>query len=420
MMTWFTLALRNLFRNARRSLVTIAAIGLGFLAVNALGGFTAYIFGSLQDSYIYGEGNGHLTVFKAGFLDQGKLDPLRFLLTPQELATVRRVAAADPHVLLVTPALHISGLLSNGKVSTIFVAAGRLPDDLRAIARRAPHPSSRVDQFDGQPLSARLSYGIGVSRGLAQQLNLKLGETAVAMAPTVSGQVNALDAQLQQLIDAPVEALEDKLASVQLPFAQQLYDTDNVDRVTVLLDAGGDREEGSAAAKARLDAAFAAAGLKVEVKEWHTLAPFYTKVKKMFSVIFLVTFLIVFLIVVMSVLNTVGMAVMERTREIGTLRALGVRRRGIVGLFALESMLLGAFGSLAGVALMLVLLYLVQLLQPTWVPPQISREVPLQIYLVVPYWLISVAALLLLSLTAAIFPARKAARLGITNALGYA
>ena len=415
MITWLKLAMRNLFRNGRRSLVTVIAIGLGFLAVNTLGGFTAYIFGSLEDSYIYGEGNGHLTVFKSGFLGKGKLEPLNFLLSPAELAAIRKVAAADPQVVLATPALYISGLLSNGQVSTIFVAAGRVAADMRAIVDRAPNEDARVRRFDGQPLSAELPFGIGVSRGLAQQLNLQLGQTAVAMAPTVGGQINALDVQVQQLVDAPAEALEDKLAAVQLGFAQSLYDTEGADRVTLLLDAGADTQ----AAKSRLGAAFAKAGVQVEVQDWKEMAPFYTKVKKMFSVIFLVTFLIVFLIVVMSVVNTVGMAVMERTREIGTLRALGVKRRGIVALFALESMLLGACGSSLGVLLMCLLLYLVRLLQPTWVPPQIAREVPLHIYLVGQYWLYSVALLLLLSLLAAIFPARRAARLDITHALGF-
>lgn len=416
MMTWCKLGLRNLVRNARRSLVTVMAIGLGFLAVNTLGGFTAYIFTSLQDSYIFGEGNGHLTVFKAGFLDRGKLDPLPFLLDAAELAALRKVLAADPDVVLATPALHISGLLSNGKVSTIFVAAGRVPEDMRSIAARAPDPAGNGSRFDGLPLSTAKPYGIGVSRGLAQQLNLALGATAVAMAPTVGGQVNALDAQLLQLVDAPVEALEDKLAMVPLAFAQSLYDTASADRVTVLLRG----EENTAAACVRLRAAFAQAGLALEVRTWQQMAPFYTKVKKMFNVIFLVTFLIVFLIVVMSVLNTVGMAVLERTREIGTLRALGLRRAGIVRLFAIESMLLGAFGSLFGMLLMLLLLYLVHLLQPTWVPPQITREVPLRIYLVAPYWLASVSLLLALSLAAAVFPARKAARKEITDALGFA
>lgn len=415
MLTWIKLAIRNLFRNGRRSLFTVVAIGLGFLAVNALGGFTAYIFASLKDSYIYAEGNGHLTIFKTGFLDKGKLDPVRYLLSEQEIAAVRQILSRHPEVLIATPQLQISGLLSNGQVSTIFVASGRVPSDIEAISRHATRMIGKIKLYDGKPLSDTALYGIGVSRGLAKQLNLGLGSGAVAMAPTISGQINALDANLLQFIDAPIEALEDKLAAVPLKFAQNLYDTTSVDRLTVLLI----NDEQTAATKRLLAAELTAAGLNVEVKTWNELSPFYTKVKKMFNVIFFITFQIVFLIVVMSVVNTVGMAVMERTREIGTLRALGVKQRGIIALFSLESTVLGAFGSLLGIGLTLLVIYLVRLLHPTWIPPQITREVPLQIYLVSEYWLYSVLLLLLLSLLSAILPARKAAGLEITHALGY-
>ena len=415
MLTWLTLASRNLLRNGRRSMFTIAAIGLGFLAVNVLGGFTAYIFTSLQDSYIYAEANGHLTIFKSGFLDKGKLDPTRYLLDEAQLASIRQVLARQPEVILGTPQLQISGLLSNGQISTIFVASGRVPSDVEAIARRAAG-GQRLKLYDGKPLADDVSYGIGVSHGLAQQLSLQLGSTAVAMAPTVQGQINALDAQLWQLIDAPVEALEDKLATVPLAFAQKLYDTGSVDRVTVLLQSTGQTD----AMRARLAAALAAAGLQVDIRTWNELSPFYTKVKKMFDVIFFISFLIVFTIVVMSVVNTFTMAVMERTREIGTLRALGVKRRGIVALFTLESMLLSGCGSLLGAALTLFVVHLIGVLQPTWIPPQIARSVPLQIHLVPQYWALSAILLLLLSMLAAVLPARKAARMAITNALGYA
>jgi putative ABC transport system permease protein len=74
MLTWIKLAVRNLFRNARRSLFTILAIALGFVAVNVLGGFMVYIFNNLQENYIYGEANGHLTIFKTGDLDRGEID----------------------------------------------------------------------------------------------------------------------------------------------------------------------------------------------------------------------------------------------------------------------------------------------------------------------------------------------------------
>lgn len=415
MMTWIKLAARNLFRNRRRSLFTILAIGLGFAAVNALGGFTAYIFTSLEDGYIYGQANGHLTIFKEGFLHEGKLDPTRYLLDEADMAVINEVVHAHPEVLIATPQLHISGLLSNGQVSTVFIAAGRVPSEVRAINGYSRGMTGKIKLFTGKQLEDAIVFGAGLSKGLAEQLKLELDATAVAMAPTVSGQINALDAQVLQFFDAPVEALEDKLMLVTLKFAQSLYDTTSVDRLTVLLQDDAQTES----MRALLAREFAARGLKLEIKTWNELSTFYTKVKQMFDVIFLVTFLIVFTIVVMSVVNTVSMAIMERTREIGTLRALGFKRRGIVGLFATESMLLGVFGSLLGTLLTLLIWFGVVLLEPTWVPPQITRRVPLEIYLVPDYMLYSVLLLIVLSLAAASLPARKAARMQIVGALGH-
>ena len=79
-----------------------------------------------------------------------------------------------------------------------------------------------------------------------------------------------------------------------------------------------------------------------------------------------------------------------------------------------------AFGWLAFVLLNLGVLWAVAALQPTWVPPQVSRQIPLQIYLVPDYWLYSVLLLLCLSLLSALLPARKAARMVIVGALAYA
>lgn len=416
MNTWIILAARNLLRNSRRSLFTVIAIGLGFAAVNALGGFTAYIFTSLEDAYIYGQANGHLSIFKKGFLAEGKLNPTRYLLDKTEFEVIKSVLREEAEVVVATPQLNISGLVSNGKVSTIFLASGRIPSDFRAIADSARTKAGKRKAFDGEPLADDAPTGLGMSHGLAEQLDFSLGDTAVVMSPTVAGQINALDGRLVQTFASPVEALEDKLMLVTLEFAQSLYDTASVDRVNVLLKDGARTE----AMRARLQAAFAARGLEVEIKTWNELSTFYSKVKNMFDVIFLFAFLIVFTIVVMSVINTVGMAIMERVREIGTLRALGVKRRGIVTLFTVESMLLGLAGSLVGVALTLLVWSAVALAEPTWIPPQINFRVPLEVYLV-PYEMMwSLAALVLLSLLAASVPARKASRMEIVGALGHA
>ena len=122
----------------------------------------------------------------------------------------------------------------------------------------------------------------------------------------------------------------------------------------------------------------------------------------------------------MSVINTVSMAIMERTREIGTLRALGLKRRGIERLFAMESMFLGIIGSVLGIILTLVAWAAIMTLKPTWVPPQIASRIPLEVYLVPEYMAFSLVSLVVLSLLAASLPARKAARMQIVSALGHA
>lgn len=416
MRTWVTLALRNLFRNRRRSLFTILAIGLGFAAVNILGGFTEYIFTNLRDSYIYLHANGHLTIFKAGFLQDGKLNPTRYLLDETEVSAIQETLRRHPEVLVATPQLNISGLLSNGKVSTIFIAAGRVPSDVRNINSQARGMIARLQQFKGKPLQDDVVYGVGLSEGLAEQFKFDLGSNPVAMSSTISGQVNALDAQVFQLFHSPNEALEDKLMIVPLKFAQALYDTTSIDRIVVLLD----RTELAEPMRAELVQDFAGRGLQVEIKTWNELSPFYTKVKHMFDVIFMFTFLIVFAIVVMSVINTVSMAIMERTREIGTLRALGLKRRGIVWLFAAESMVLGAFGSTLGIILTLVVWSAIVVLEPTWVPPQMASDIPLEVYLVPEYMTYSLLSLVCLSMIAAGLPARRAAQTEIVTALGHA
>jgi putative ABC transport system permease protein len=203
---------------------------------------------------------------------------------------------------------------------------------------------------------------------------------------------------------------------VPLKFAQSLLDTNSVDRLAVLLDDGGKSDT----MKPALTREFAQRKLEVEIRTWKELDPMYEKARDMFDIIFLFIFLIVFVIVVMSVINTMSMAVMERTREIGTLRALGVKRKGIVSLFAIESAMLGIVGCILGVGSTLASWLIINVaVKPTWVPPIVTTSVPLEIYLVPEYMLYSTVFLVVLSIGAAISPATKATRQEIVVALGH-
>jgi len=415
LISWCKLAARNLVKNGRRSLFTVLAIGLGYAAVNVFGGFTKYIFTGLAESYIYAQANGHLTIFKNGFLSHGKVDPARYMLSQVEVQSIQAVLRSFPQVLLVTSQLHISGLLSNGEVSTVFIGVGRVPSDVRLINGYAQGMVGRIKLFTGRPLEDTIVFGVGLSSGLAKQLNLVHGSDGMAIAPTMDGQINALDVQVFHLFDAPFEILNDTLMVVPLAFAQSLYSTKNVDRLIILFE---DTEQ-TEPMRIVLAQVLAHKGLDVEIKTWNELNVYYTKVKDMFSVIFIFLFVIVFVIVVMSIINTVSMAVMERTREIGTLRALGTQRRGIMTLFSIESLMLGVLGALLGFGLTLMSWVIVKVMEPTWIPPMIPMRVPLEVHLVPEYLILSLMVLLLLTLVAAIPPVRKAVRMNIVEALGH-
>ena len=411
MKKWMKLAARNILRNKRRSLVTLLAVGVGFAAITVFHGYVSHAFWGLQTMAIQGEGLGHLTIFKEGWIEKGKLDPDRYMFSKAEIEKIMKLAMQRNEIILATPQITLSGIVSNGSVSTIFIAQGVVPQDDRTI--KGGWNAFRPIQ--GEELNEKKTYGVEMAQDLAKFLNLAPGKDGVVMAPTMSGQMNAMDIQVSGIFDAGADATNDKYMRFPFAFAQSLLDTEKAEKIVVLLDDTAKTE----LMRSRLLSELANAGIPCEIKTWNELSLFYTKVRQMFGVFFLFVFCIVLVIAVMSTVNTMGMAVLERTREIGTLRALGLKRRGVSMLFAMEGSLLGVFGSLIGIALHTCAWAIIKAVEPTYMYPGSSSPVPLVIDFVPETLLGLMCCLTALSLIAAIIPARRAARQNIVNALGH-
>ena len=376
---------------------------------------TEYIFQGLEDTYIYAQGNGHLSIFRKGFLENGNIDPGKYLLEEKELASIISRCQQEPEVVLATPQLDISGLVSNGKVSTIMMAGGKDPAATNRILRMSRGFTARLKLFEGSPFPDKAFAKAGVSQGLADKLGLVPGSEIIIMSSTVDGFMNAMDTEVIMTFDAAIEILNNIYISVPLAFAQTLYETKGADRVNVLLK----NTRHTQALQKRLQKVFRAQGFDIEVLTWEQLQPSYLRIRNMFNVIFSFVFLIVLTIVALSVTNTVSMAVVERTRETGTLRALGLKRSGVIKLFATESAILATLGSLGGLLLTILGWALVFFGEPTWIPPTIPKEVPLEIHLVPCFLMITTISMIGLAAIAAIIPARRAAQMSIIDALGH-
>ena len=411
MMKWMKLAIRNILRNKRRSFVTLLAIGVGFSAISLFHGYVSNTYSGLRESAIRGEGLGHLTIYKAGWLEKGKLDPERYMFSKTEIEKITKLVTEENEVILATPQIQVAGIVSNGSISTIFMAQGIVPRDDRTIkgAWAAFRP------VKGEGLHEKKPYGVEIAQDLAKHLNLTPGKDGVVMATTLSGQMNAMDIQVAGVYNSGSDATNDKYMRFTFDFAQSLFDTKTAERIVVLLEDWEKTEK----MRALLLTKLTNAGNACEIKTWNELSLFYSKVRGMFDMIFLFLFSIILVIVVMSTVNTMGMAVLERTREIGTLRALGLKRRGTSLLFAMEGGLLGLFGSFIGVVLHVSVWAVIRALSPTYTPPGSSTPVPLIVDLVPQTLFVLMLCLIFLSLSAAIIPARRAAKQNVVDALGH-
>jgi putative ABC transport system permease protein len=414
MLMWFTISLRNIVKNGRRSLMTILAIALGFAAINLFQGYVHSTYQGLSNAAIHGEGLGHLTIFKKGFLEQGKLHPEKYQFSRDEAEKIAGLVRQRQDVELVTQRLSVSGIISNGKNSTIFISEGLVPDEDVLIRGDL----SRYTSFTGQYLSDKERSGVVVGRDLAMALGLKPGSDAVILSNTYTGMANALDAKVLGVYNTGNTATNDKMVLLHFRHAQDLMDYQGAERLVVLLKNGGDGRA-AASATGEIRAMLADAGFGVELRTWSELSVFYNQVKNLFDMIFLFLFSIVLVIVVMSVVNTMSMSVMERTREIGTMRALGLKRYGVKFLFATEGALLGLLGSAAGAVIFFAIYAAITAAHPTYIPPGSSNPVPLRVDLVWPALARSVFFLALLSLAAAFVPAQRSARMAIVDALGH-
>ncbi len=418
-MNTFKLALRGLSRNRRRSLVTLLAIAFGFAAISLFAGYTHNVYDGLARQSIHGELLGHLTISRRGMSTEGKLDPEHYLLSSADVARITQLLKDEPHIKLIAPRLGLSGLVSNGRASTIFIAEGVSPQAMVTLQENVLTAEEvRSGMYAGviKKLDPAASEKVLLSEGLAEMLHLKPGDTAPLLTNTIGGQANALDATVGGLFNTGNAGSNDKFAFMSLALAQSLYDVDSgADRLTVLLDDVARTES----MRDDLLGKLKMAGFDVEIKTWQELSDFYNQVHDMFDMIFGFIFSIVLTVVVMSVANSMGMTVVERTREIGTLRAIGLKRGGVVRLFTAEALLLTLLGCAVGVAITFAVRYGINVAHISYTPPNSASAVPLLVDVDAGRTLFTAMMMLLVGTLAAYLPARRAARQPVIDALGH-
>lgn len=396
------IAILNLRRNTRRTLVATLSVAGGVVAFLLAGGFIAWIFHDMREATIHSQ-LGHIQIVRPGYFEKGIADPYAYLLPPS--SPEQRLIEENSNVLTLASRLAFNGLLSLGDATIPFIGEGIDPERERPI-------STRITIIEGDDLKTSGDSAVLLGEGLAKNIGAKVGDTVVLLANSATGSPNAVEVKVSGTFATITKEYDDNALRLPLQVARKLMRVDGATTWIALLDATEQTETVAQSLKSKLPES------SFTLVTWRELAEFYNKTVTLFSKQVDVVKFIIALIIILTISNTQTMSVLERTTEIGTSLALGLRRSEILRMFLLEGGMIGIMGGTLGVLIGYTLAQLISAVGiPMPPPPGMARGFTGQILvngnLAVDGLILAISTTLLASL----MPAWKASRMNIVDAL---
>ena len=408
MKTIFLLALRNIFKNKRRTTITFLSIVTGIASIIVFGGFVSYTFWGLRESTIKTQ-LGHIQIYTKGYSEKGIAQPNNYLLPNSENLITQITPLGQ--VAVITRRLSASGLLSTGEKTLTCKIIGVEPD-------RDAQFNTFETITDGVQLTPQNAQNGGViGAELMNALGAKVGDYVTLLTTTPDGALNATEFKIIGVAQTGSQDYDSVFVKLPLSKVQTLLGTSSVEKLIVLLKTTEDLPH----FVPKLTNLIAKNNLNIEFKTWNELAMFYNKVVNLYKGLFKVITLIIGVIILLGVTNTMTMSIFERVHEIGTLRAIGTTKNGVLLLFIMEGKLLGIIGGLLGVGIGVLIATIINFAGGIYIPPPPGMSRGYMTFILTPFPLLAFAFLFSVIITtiASIYPSYRASRLNIVDALGH-
>lgn len=405
MLSLLRIAIRNVRRNRRRSLITAVAIVLGVGALVGVRGFTNGFQGVTIANMAEGR-LGALSVHHPDYLSSQEQAPLDLDL-PGDVAFLQRIEQV-PGIRGAAPRLTFTSAVNVGEQTAFAQLVGVDPAREYKVLSKA-----REMIVHGRPIER--GGECLLSEELARTLGARLGDTVTLLANDRDGVLNGAEALLVGLL-AYKTAGDRQVAQISLSTADELLRMNG--RVTEIAVAVTGELEGAPllATRERLQAALGAAA---RVDTWNEIANWLEDMIIFQRVLYGVIGAVLVIVVLTGIANTMLMSVLERVREIGTMMALGVRRRQIVALFLAESAALGLLAGVVGALLGSLVVFWLHQRGLNFPPPGSQVQNIVRPTIGLGYNLFAVALSTFGSVLSAIYPALKAAQLRPVEALTH-
>ena len=331
------LAWRNLWYNPGRTLIAMAAIGLGYAMLL----FVACLMAGLRQQMIESGtelGLSDIEVHAPGYYPDR---PLQQTLGGRNGTDVGKLIAAidaDPRVQAASPRVYAYGLVSATHQSVGAQLLGVVPN----LEQKITVLQTRM--VKGSYLTGRMPKGIVLGDKLATTIGADVGSEIVLLTPAADGSMGNDLYTVAGMFHTGLDAMDRGLVLMPLASLQELLrlSPGRIHEVGIKLHDITAATTTAAALEVSLGKI-----LPVRVMPWQELAPELADYVQFNRRVTFILFVIFFLLAAMGIVNTMLMAIIERTRELGMLMAVGMRPIQVVGLIVAEA------ASLAGASLVL-------------------------------------------------------------------
>jgi putative ABC transport system permease protein len=409
-MTFMKLGFRSLFRQKRRTAITLMVITFGIGCLLLAEGHSLYINWGLRESTIHSE-TGHLQIFNQEYFENEEETFLQYGLDDYQNISQDLMQMED--VELVLARIDLMGLISNGDKSVACVGQGVEPEKEKQMRELFRMSSSIYDSLIANGDDVQI---IALGNGLAKSLNAKPGDYLTLMATTTDGALNALDLKFVGTFSGFSPEYDERAIVVPLEAAQILLNTPKVKKLLVTLD----QTEKTDAYYQKISNLAEEKGYPIAIKKWQEQAVYYKRVSGFYNQMIGFLSLVLFIIVFFSTANTIVMSIVERTTEIGTLLSMGTSKWQTLKMFFFEGLFIGILGGIFAAIFALIVGSIINSFEILLPPaPGMTDGYPLSIRHDIEIFRRIFVATLVIATVSTIIPALRVTRMKIVDALGH-
>jgi putative ABC transport system permease protein len=346
-MKWLIeLAARNLRRNTRRTVLAVTSIAIAVMLVVFMGGFIMGVLDNLVTNLTKSD-MGHVRISSRGFADRAEFLPLDDLVADPAaaIAAIEAIPELKDQLVSATPRIRFGTMLSSGPSTiTALGFAGDIEAE-RSLLGLAKSIS------DGRYLAGGGEALLGATA--AADLGLKVGDVLRVVTQGSDFGLHLKRFAIVGLFKTGLSEMDGSMFQIPIADAMELLRTGGgVQQIQVMLK--DYNKAGEAAALIRAALAKLDGGADLAVQPWTEIGTYPGLIEQMKGMYVFIVLLISFL-GAFIISNILMMVVLERRREIGIMKALGLRRRDILFLFIGEGAAMGVIGSAIGSVLGLLM-----------------------------------------------------------------